>query len=203
MRFRVFTLFSSRSHALRGLNRSEEPSNKNGSRTPRAPANRKTPWHSRTQLEQANQRARVLEQALQQRDMDLKQTNAQLADLQHTQEAERRAAVEERARLQDRYQASEAHSLGEVDRARQAVKAAEGFLREHQTKLAKALEEREASRSDLQEVRGQLATATAVRAQPEARQQAVSSSLPSTALTKGRRRSSARSAKTPKRTARR
>jgi hypothetical protein len=144
---------------------------------------------ARTQLEEGHQRARALEQSLQQRDTELKQVKAQLSEFQQTQDAERRATVEERARLQDRYQASESRWLGEVDRARQGAKAAETAVRELQTKLSKALDERETLRSQVQDLRGQLATATAVRGQLEARLQAALSSSHTAAAAKGLRRS--------------
>ena len=127
---------------------------------------------ARTQLEEANLRARGLEQSLDKREGELQRLKTMAVEMGNKQDAERKSLLEERARLQDRFQASESRWLTEVDRARQQAKAAEGTARDLQAKLSRVLEERDALRTELQALRGDLATAAAVRAQLEARVEA-------------------------------
>lgn len=130
----------------------------------------------RRQLEEANLRARTIEEALATRDADLTGLRGELDRLQRDyaqlltqQEHERAAATAERARLEGRHEATEARWLAEVDRARQAAKAADHHLRELEARLESARKDREALLTDAQRLRGELATAKAVREQLEAR----------------------------------
>lgn len=130
----------------------------------------------RRQLEEANQRARTIEEALETRNGDLTALRGELERVQQEctellaqQERERGAASAERARLEDRHEAMEEHWLAEVDRAPQVAKMAESHVRDLQGRLDDARKEREALRSDAQLLRGKLATAQAVREQLEAR----------------------------------
>lgn len=130
----------------------------------------------RRQLEEANQRARAIEEALEKRNADLsalrgelERTQKEYAQLLTQQEREHAAATAERARLESRYEATEARWLTEVDRARHAAKAADNQVRELQARLETSRKEREALLNDAQLLRGKLTTAEAVREQLEAR----------------------------------
>lgn len=130
----------------------------------------------RGQLEEANQRARSIEEMLNNRDGDILKLRSELEQLQKEytqllayQERERAAASTERARMESRQEAIEARWLGEVDRARQATKAVEGHARDLQVRLDAAQKERDSLRSEAQDLRGKLAMASAVREQLVAR----------------------------------
>jgi len=130
----------------------------------------------RRQLEEANLRARAIEEVFGKRDADLTALRGELNRLQTEyaqlliqQEQERAAASAERTRLEGRHEATEARWLAEVDRARQSTKATDHHLREVQAALEGARKDREALLTDAQRLRGELATAEAVREQLEAR----------------------------------
>jgi len=155
---------------------------------------------ARAQLEEANQRARTLEQSLTVRERDLHELRKGLEQRMQELAATTAKHDSDRAALQSRYEANESRWLGEVDRARVALKAAETAAREIKSQLATITVERDASRSETREVRAQLATAAAVREQLEARLIAAQSQRVSKSAASPRVR--ARRAKPEKRVAR-
>ncbi|MFO1503068.1 MAG: DNA-binding protein [Steroidobacteraceae bacterium] len=148
---------------------------------------------ARSQLEESNQRARVVEQALVQRGAELQEMRAErdrqasdLTALHSRLESEQKQAVAERARLQERFESSEGRWLTELDRTRQALKAAEAASRDLRGKLSKLTEERDSAKTHLTQLRGELATAAAVREQLEVR---LNTQLPRGSKALGRLRS--------------
>ncbi len=131
---------------------------------------------ARSQLDEANQRARTLEDALQRREQVLIMLRAEKerltqeqAALQERLESERAAQLADRTRLEERHEATENRWLGEVDRTRQTLKAAEQGARELQIRLERITTDRETLRGQVQELKSQLRIAQAVRQQLEAR----------------------------------
>lgn len=98
---------------------------------------------------------------------------ATVTDLRDTADRARASYESERAQMEERHKATEAHWLSEVDRARQAAKDAaresERLMRDLRSRLEQLAKERETLREDLLESRSQLKTAAAVREQLEGR----------------------------------
>lgn len=133
-------------------------------------------WAARAQLEEANQRARTLEDTLHNRDEDLRQLKGQidevtreLTELRAKQDEERATMRADRTQLQARHEAAEARWLGEVDRTRQSLKAADQAAREVQTRLDRTSKERDLLRAEVHKLRTQIKTAEAMSEQLESR----------------------------------
>ena len=140
---------------------------------------------AREQLDEANRRARVLEDALEKRDEEVRQAVSELkrleldfADARTLHAQERAEALAERQHMAGRYEANEARWLTEIDRARQAIKVLESAVREQKVRLERSVKERDEFRSEVHALRGQLSTASAVREQLEARLHAAVGSQP-------------------------
>jgi len=132
------------------------------------------------QLAAANQRAETLETALRTRETECVQHRDKITALEAST-ASLRVRLDvatadhqvERAKLEERYSATEARWLAEVDRARQLAKEAdkehERQIRELRERLGTLQKDRDQIRHELIEVRSDLKTATAMREQLEER----------------------------------
>jgi chromosome segregation ATPase len=135
---------------------------------------------ARGQLNSSQRRIEELERTSRTQVTDAEQYRARIGalettvtDLRETAEHARATYESERAQMEARHAATEAHWLGEVDRARQAAKDAaresERLTRELRTRIEELTKERERLHAALLESRSQLQTAAAVREQLERR----------------------------------
>lgn len=132
----------------------------------------------RTQLAEANLRARTLEETQQAHSATVSDLRSQLEQLRlenvalmQRLDTERAAATAERARLEERHTAAEARWLREVDHARQAAAATERNLRALNGELGQLSTAREDLRGQLLALRSDLKIAQAAREQLQARLQ--------------------------------
>ena len=128
------------------------------------------------QLLAANRRAERLEAALADRDAEsirlrarMESTEAQAETLRGKLEAAIAAHQAERAKLEARNEAAESRWLTEVDRVRQSAKEQERHLKDLTRHVTQLQSERDTLRQELQGVRSELKTATAVREQLDMR----------------------------------
>jgi hypothetical protein len=127
---------------------------------------------ARTQLNEANSRAASLEESLREREQTLARLRmrvdtleAELLGMRARLESEQAARVTERTKLDERYEATEARWLAEVDRARERAKAAEKQIVTQAAELARVHRDSEFSRSALVAARHELQAALAMNGQ--------------------------------------
>jgi DNA repair exonuclease SbcCD ATPase subunit len=162
---------------------------------------------ARDQLTAANQRAERLETTLQEREADyarvqgrLNEVEATVVTLRTKADAVEGAHRQERARLEERHAVAEGHWLGELDRARQATKAAasehERQLKGLRARMEDLQSERENLRQQLGNTRAELKAANAVREHLEARiHRTQDSRAPARVSTQPRKRRTAKRAR--------
>jgi hypothetical protein len=168
---------------------------------------------ARNQLFAANQRAEALESNVQEWDRECQRLRARV-DMLEAHGADARAKLDaviaahqaERAQLRERYAASEARWLLEVDRARQqareAAKEHEQQTRELRRRLEALTSESDGLRQNLLEARADLKTAAAVREQLEARLHAAEYAAAERASTTAATSKKAHPSKPPRRSTR-
>ncbi len=131
---------------------------------------------AKDQLLAANQRAERLEASLADRDAEsirlrsrMESAEAQAETLRGKLDAANAAHQAERTKLEERNEAAESRWLTEVDRVRQSAKEQERHLKDLTREVTQLQSERDTLRQELQGVRSELKTATAVREQLEMR----------------------------------
>lgn len=139
---------------------------------------------AKDQLLAANQRAERLEEALADRDTEsarlrsrTESAEAQAETLRGKLDTAIAAHQAERAKLEARNEAVESRWLTEVDRVRQSAKEQERHLKDLTRQVTQLQSERDTLRQELQGVRSELKTATAVREQLEMRLRTAKASL--------------------------
>ena len=156
---------------------------------------------AREQLAAANRRAETLETTLQARDMECGRLHTRIdaleasgADLRGRFDTTTAAYQTERAKLQEKYAATETRWLMEVDRGRQGAKEAakdhERQLKELRGSIASLQSDRDHLNQELVEARSEVKTALAVREQLEERLRAMTTPpqrTPRTARPQGKR----------------